>query len=337
MTKVKNFTGIDVSKKSFDVAYRENGKVRTKKFANTAEGMASCLEFLPSGTQCVMESTGTYHLHLATFLHEREIDVSVVNPLAVKRFSQALMLRTKTDRADSLLLVEYGERITPPLWKVPEDGYVKIRQLMWLSEQLTQQEVAMSNQLEALHHSVVQDPFVMTTLEKRICQVKVDRKDAERRMEALAVALEKESFTHLTGIPGIGRKTAVVLLAVSGGMKEFESSKQLSSYFGLCPRICDSGSSVKGKARICKMGMSSIRKLLYLCSLSAIRCNRACRKLYERLLKNGKPKKLALIAVANKLLKQCFSIVKNKRPYAENYEPDNNFILNNFYGQKICP
>jgi transposase len=222
------------------------------------------------------------------------------------------------------------------LWKVPEAGYVKIRQLMWLGEQLTQHEIAMNNQLEALHHSVVQNPFVVATLEERIRQVKVDRKEVERQMEALAVDLEKESFEHLTGIPGIGKKTAVVLPTVTSGMKEFESAKELSSYFGLCPRIYDSGSSVKGKARICKMGMASIRKLLYLCSLSAIRCKLACRELYERLLKNGKAKKLALIAVANKLLKQCFSIVKNKQPYAENFEADNKFIFNNFYVQKIC-
>ncbi|MDR0742817.1 MAG: hypothetical protein LBF05_00450 [Tannerella sp.] len=73
-------------------------------------------------------------------------------------------------------------------------------------------------------------------------------------------------------------------------------------------------------------------KLLYLCSLSAIKCNRACREHYERLLKNGKAKKSALIAVVNKLLKQCFSIVKNKRPYVDHFEADNKFIFNNFYG-----
>ncbi|MDR0743916.1 MAG: transposase, partial [Tannerella sp.] len=207
--------------------------------------MESCLEFLPFGTQCILESTGTYHLHLATFLHDHGIGVSVVNPLSVKRFSQALMLRTKTDKADSLLLVEYGEGFTPSLWKVPEAGYVRIRQLMCMIEELTRHEVALSNQQEAFRHSVEEDPFVMTGLEEEIKHSEALRKEAERRMEALAIDLEKESFEHLTGIPGIGRKTAVVLLAVTSGMKEFESAKELSSYFGLCPRIYDSGSSVK--------------------------------------------------------------------------------------------
>ncbi|MDR1368711.1 MAG: IS110 family transposase, partial [Dysgonamonadaceae bacterium] len=69
----------------------------------------------------------------------------------------------------------------------------------------------------------------------------------------------------------------------------------------------------------CKMGMGGIRKLLYLCALSAKRCNSACRELYERLLKQGKKKKLALIAVANKLIKQAFSMITNNCDYMDDY------------------
>lgn len=77
--------------------------------------------------------------------------------------------------------------------------------------------------------------------------------------------------------------------------------------------------SVKGKAKICKMGLESMRKRLYLCALSAKRYNKACRELYERLLEKGKPKKLALIAVANKLIKQAFAILKSGLTYDENH------------------
>jgi hypothetical protein len=80
-----------------------------------------------------------------------------------------------------------------------------------------------------------------------------------------------------------------------------------------------SGTGVKGKARICKTGTGGIRKLPYLCALSAKRCNRACRELYERLLKQGKKKKLALIAVANKLIKQAFSMITNNCDYVDDY------------------
>ena len=126
-------------------------------------------------------------------------------------------------------------------------------------------------------------------------------------------------LTNLPSIPGMGKKTAMMLVVLSGGFNRFDDYRKLSSYIGLCPRIFESGTSVKGRARICKMGMSRIRAMLYICSWSAKRCNKACRELYERLLAKGKAKKLALIAVANKLLKQAFAIATQKTKYNENY------------------
>jgi transposase len=336
MAKMQNFTGIDVSKKTFDASYRENETIRTRKFDSTLSGMEAFIKWIPQGTQCVMESTGTYHLHLATFLHERGIGVSVVNPLSVKRFSQSLLRRAKTDRADSMMLVEYGEKYTPPLWKIPEAGYVEIRQLMRLYDQLMTYRGVMRNQLEALTNSVIRSPFMMQMLQEQIKQADENLKKTENRMEELAASMEKEAFEHLNTIPGIGRRTAAVLLAVTCGMKGFSSAKQVISYLGLCPRITTSGTSVKGKTAICKMGMASVRKLLYLCALSANRYNPACRELYRRLPANGKAKKTALIAVANKLLKQCFSIVKNNCTYEVDFHLKNIHGVNKFYEHGIC-
>jgi transposase len=126
-------------------------------------------------------------------------------------------------------------------------------------------------------------------------------------------------LASLESIPGIGRKTAIMLLVASRGFVRFSAYRKLSSYMGLCPRIFESGTSVKGKARICKMGMSSMRAMLYVCAWSAKGYNKACSELYERLLAKGKAKKLALIAVVNKLLKQAFAIATRLTTYNENY------------------
>jgi transposase len=319
MTKVQLFCGIDISKQSFNLAFEENGKMRTRKFSYTDEGMEECLSILPMGIQCVMESTGTYHCRLAYFLFEHGVPLSVVNPLSVKRFSQALMLRTKTDKADCQMLLKYGRHFTPVLWKPKDNCYVELQQLINMSSQLIKQESAMKNQMEAIDYSVVQNQWVKVKLEERIKQIQQDLKEIDKAMEKLIVLHEKENFEHLTGIPGIGKKTAIVLIALTQGMKEFDSAKQISSYFGLCPRIYESGTSVKGKTKICKMGMEMIRKLLYMCALSAKKCNKTCQELYNRLLQKGKKKKLALIAVANKLLKQAFSIIKNNSIYNVNF------------------
>jgi transposase len=319
MTKVLNFSGIDVSKQSFDVCCEISGKSVSKKFSYTEEGMASFLQFLPEDTHCIMESTGTYHCRLSYFLYEHGIAVSVVNPLSVKRFSQALMLRTKTDRADSRMLIAYGKVFQPKCWKPKEAHYVELQQLIRLCEQLNKQETALNNQLEAIDYSVVRNSFAVEKLQECMEQCRINITQAEQQMELLVRAHEKENFEKLQAIPGIGKKTAIVLIAFTRNMQEFDSAKQISSYFGLCPRIYQSGSSVNGKAKICKMGMSMVRKLLYMCSLSAKKSNRACREIYDRLTTNGKQKKLALIAVANKLLKQAFAIIRNNDVYDENF------------------
>ena len=319
MVKVQNYSGVDVSKQSFHVSVEESGKVRTKKFPYTAEGMAECLGFLPKGTHCIVESTGTYHCQLAYYLFENGVCLSVVNPLSVKRYAQALMLRTKTDKADSRMLMAYGKSFKPKPWQPRESYCVELQQLINLRELLNKQEAAANNQLESIRHSVVQSSFAKEKLAQRLRQIKTDVKEVEQQLERLVLAHEKEAFENLQSIPGIGKKTAVVLIALTQGMEGFSSSKQVSSYFGLCPRIYDSGTTVKGCAKICKMGMALVRKLLYMCSLSAKKSNKACRELYNRLLARGKKKKLSLIAVANKLLKQAFAIIKHKTAFDENF------------------
>jgi len=125
----------------------------------------------------------------------------------------------------------------------------------------------------------------------------------------------QQMLINLTSIPGIANKTATVLISVTGGFTRFQNAKQLCAYVGMSPRIYQSGSSIKGKARICKLGMSRVRALLYVCAWSAKRHNKACAELYERLVAKGKAKKLALVAVANKLLRQAFAIATTNKPY----------------------
>lgn len=137
----------------------------------------------------------------------------------------------------------------------------------------------------------------------------------DKQIEELIAEDDKTVVKRLCSIPGIGKKTAVAVLTATKGMHGFNNYRQVSSYFGLCPRIYDSGKSVHGKAHICKMGMGWIRRLLYMCSISASQYNKACNDLYLRLTEKGKPIKVILIAVANKLLKQIFAIIKNNCSY----------------------
>lgn len=111
-----------------------------------------------------------------------------------------------------------------------------------------------------------------------------------------------------------------MLVVLTGGFDRFNSASELCSYAGLTPLIRQSGSSVKGRPRISKMGNQKLRNLLFMCSFTACKYNKACRDLYERIVAKGKSKKLALIAVCNKLLKQAFAIAKSGLIFDNEYK-----------------
>ncbi len=129
----------------------------------------------------------------------------------------------------------------------------------------------------------------------------------------------QEVLTKIESIPGIGRKTAMMLIVLTDGFERFESSNQLCSFCGLTPVIRQSGSSLKGRTSISKIGNAKLRNLLFMCSFTAFKCNKACRDIYERITAKGKSKKLALIAVCNKLLRQAFAIAKSGVEYNNEY------------------
>lgn len=320
MTKVTTFAGIDISKLSFDVCIAmEENKEKQKQFSYDKEGMEALVQWLPAGSHCIMEATGVYHLRLACWLSEKGIAVSVVNPLVIKRFSQMRLTRAKTDRSDARMIAAYGKTEQPALWQPPKAYQVKLQQMDALLQQLQKQHSVFLCQREAFTAGGMMDKEVKQFLQKAITHLKKQILQIENRMEVIIEEHQAEMTGNITTIPGIGKKTAIVLMVLSDCFTKFKSYKQLSAYVGLSPRIYESGTSVKGKAKICKMGMSRIRALLYVCAWSASRYNKACKELYERLTAAGKPKKLALVAVANKLIKQVFAIATGNTQYQENY------------------
>jgi transposase len=131
--------------------------------------------------------------------------------------------------------------------------------------------------------------------------------------------VHRDVLTRIKSIPGIGNKTALMLVVLTDGLDRFTSAIELCSYADLTPLIRQSGSSVKGRPRISKIGNQKLRNLLFMCNFTACKYNKACRDIYERIVAKGKSKKLALIAVCNKLLKQVFAIAKSGLTYDPTY------------------
>lgn len=316
MQTQSNYIGIDISKKFFDAFIAG----RHYHFENDTSGFTAFIQLLHADIhQVVMEASGPYYLRLACYLDSHGIKVSVVNPLVIRRFSQMQLSRTKTDKKDAQLIAAYGAMARPAQWEPPQQHMVMLQQLEATIGGLIKQRTALNNQLESFISSGMLDSALKVIIQKELIHLQQLIEKLSARVEQTVQSHYGLLLSNLKSIPGIGRKTAMMLIVISGGFERFEGYRQLSSYIGICPRIFESGSSVKGKARICKMGMSAVRASLYVCSWSAKRCNKACRELYERLIAKGKAKKIALIAVANKLLKQALAIAKTKRVYQENY------------------
>ena len=122
-------------------------------------------------------------------------------------------------------------------------------------------------------------------------------------------------LTNLSSIKGIAKRTAILLIIHTNGFTDFTTSKQLSAYFGLCPQIRQSGTSLMGRGNISKSGNKDLRKMMFMCALSASVYNKGCKEQFQRLVAKGKCKKVALIAVSNKLLKQALAVAKSGIPY----------------------
>ncbi len=128
----------------------------------------------------------------------------------------------------------------------------------------------------------------------------------------------QELFTLLQTIPGISTKSALELIIVSSGFRNFTSARQFSAFIGISPCINNSGTSIRGYRGISRIGDKNIRATLYMCSMTAKVHNKACQQLYDRMVAAGKAKKVALVAVMNKLIKQVFGMVRSGEVYAAN-------------------
>ena len=320
MSKCKEFFGIDISKDVFDVVGPSENH---HQFKNDPSGFKAFGKLLDGSSHCVMEATGSYYQGLATWLFSQSIDVSVVNPLSVKRFIQMRLKTSKTDKMDALMIRLYGESEEPKLWNPPSKLIIEATELHKLIELLVRQRAGLKNRLHALESKGITKSLVHTTVRRQIRNLGKEIADLEVKLESVIKEYEPDLLTRLCSIPGIGKRTAIYLIVITHGFEKFESSRQLIAFFGLDPIIRESGSSIRGKSRISKTGDNQVRKLLFMCAFTACEHNKACREIYQRITAKGKSKKLALIAVANKLLKQSLAIAKSGLYYDENYRSVN--------------
>ena len=304
MNKDSIYFGIDISKSVFDVT-DSNGNYY--QFKNSISGFKKFTKLLCDNSHCVMEATGYYYYQLAYFLQEEGIKVFVENPLSVKRFIQMKLSKIKTDKSDSKLICAYAQQVDLKLWKGNSKHQLECLQITRLLSVYTKQSTMLKNKIHGETVLGIPSTATLSSIKRLLKQVQKEIKLLEDKLLLLVKKEHQDLLTRLETIPGIGRKTAMMLVVLTDGFERFSSGSELCSYSGLTPIIRQSGSSVNGRSRISKIGNQKLRNLLFMCSFNACKYNKACREIYERIVAKGKSKKLALIAVCNKLLKQAFA------------------------------
>jgi transposase len=312
------FVGIDVSKKSLDVALlRHECKPLHTLFSNDAAGHQALLAWLVAQGAAVshacLEATGTWAEDVALALHTAGHRVSLVNPAQIHAFGRSGLKRTKTDKADALLIARFCEMHQPPAWTPlsPQLQQLQglIRRIEHLDEMLTMEKNRLSSggicgavELSISEHIA----YLEAQIEKTRRQIR-DHIDDDPDL--------KNNAKLLQSIPGIGAATAALLLAELGDMKQFNSARQVAAFAGLVPRIRESGTSVRGRARLSKVGSSRLRKSLYYPAITALRFNPLIKAFGLRLSAQGKSKMLIIGAAMRKLLHLAYGVLKSQQPF----------------------
>jgi transposase len=313
--------GIDIAKQKFDAALLVDRKTKHKSCKNSAEGFETLMLWLAKqGVQKVhacLEATGSYGDDLAVYLHEAGHIVSIVNPARIKGFAQSELIRTKTDKVDAALIARFCLTMKPDAWTPPPPDIRSLRALVRRVDSLIDMRSQEKNRISTAHESVI---FLIKEhiayLDREIEKIRRQIADLIGRNPHL-----KERAELLNSIPSLGKATIPRLLAELDELEKFDHVRKMVAFIGLAPKETLSGSSIKGKSRLCKIGNARLRKALYMPALVSIQCNPVMISFYNRLKDKGKNGKVIVCAIMRKLVHVIFGVLKSGKKYDPNFKP----------------
>ena len=310
--------GIDISKLKFDVTFLfDNGKERHKTFTNNPDGFKNLKTWFhdlkAKDIHVCLEATGSYSEKVSLFLHQEKYKVSVINPTRIKAYARSEGLRTKTDKIDSGVIARFCKSHCPPAWMPPSCEERHLKDLYRYLQNLLEDKTRLSNRLENLDKKKASCKIwneLLESVEKKI-------KDVENQIETLLVADKTLKFQVdlLKTIPGVSQKTAVAILAELPNVQDFETAKQMAAFAGLTPCIRQSGTSLRGKGTLSKVGNAQVRKALYMPAIVAKRHNPMVSEFCKRLTQKGKATMVVIAAAMRKLLHIIFGVLKNQKSF----------------------
>ncbi|MBE0687250.1 MAG: IS110 family transposase [Anaerolineaceae bacterium] len=288
--------GIDISKNKLDIQIQEDGQYFT--CGNDLIGIGKLIEKLSSihPALIVLEATGGYEKGVVSALVEAKLPVAMVTPSWVRYFARSNGTLAKTDKIDAKMLVRYGRANHPPVVIVRSELQERLSVLMTRRSQVSLALISEKNHLSTIVYLDVKALIEASidNLEQQIMQLE----------ELIAEIIDqnpelKKNEKIICSVPGAGKITAAILLADLPELGSLDH-KKIAALVGVAPFNRDSG-HYRGKRRI-KGGRQSIRKVLFMAALTAMKWNPVIKEFYERLVMRGKVKKVAIVACMHKLL-----------------------------------
>jgi transposase len=264
-----------------------------------------------------MEATGVYHEALAYFLHENGYRVAIELPNKIKAFAKSLNQQSKTDQVDAEVIARLAIERELRAWVPPTRTMRQLKSLTRQVQAITEARTVAKNQLHAAQHGAYPLKNVLKRYQQIIALYDKQIATIEREIERLRTKDQplNELLELLVSIPGVGVKTAAIITAETGGFQLFETRNQLIKYAGMDIKEKQSGTSIRGKSKMSKVGNARIRRALHMPSLQYVNDEGIFGQLYQRVLDRTGIKLKALVAVQRKLLIVMYAIIKNRMPY----------------------
>jgi len=304
------FVGIDVSKGELEICVLPKGECW--KTPNDEVGRAALIERMRglNPTLIVLEATGGYEAALAAELASGKLPVVVMNPRQVRDFAKASGRLAKTDRIDAFVLALFAQKMRPEVRTLKDEQTQELNALFVRRNQLVSMLTMEKNRLGQARKRVAKDiKGHIAFLEKRLTDVDRELKEFIRN-----TPIWREKDEILQSTPGIGKVASSALLAQLPELGTLDR-RQIGGLVGVVPLNNDSGKS-KGQ-RHTWGGRSSVRAVLYMATLAAIRSNPVIKAFYERLKAAGKKPKVAIVACMRKLLTILNAMLKSKTRWCD--------------------
>lgn len=319
------YIGIDVSNATLDICVRQEQDCQSFIIDNQVKSIRAFLrKYSKKHLVIAMENTGRYNWMLYEVLADSKHLVYVISPIHIKK--SLGLTRGKNDKIDAIRIAAFIEKnhkeIKP--WTCPTVSVQKIKILLTerssrvktKSQLLTQQrdytrmkKIGLNRSLQKMNEQLI------AKIEQQICDIEKQIEQVIQTDESL-----KQQSSLMRTIPGVGKILCWMMLAKTEGFTTINDPRKMACYSGVAPFDFQSGTSIRGKQRVSVFADKSIKCVLHLAAMSAIRFENDLKHYYARKVGEGKNKMSVLNAVRNKLIHRIFAVIKSQTPYKLNLE-----------------